>query len=48
MKPQEIKQAINEKIIEFRIALDSQKANKEVVSLYWEIKQLQSVLIRLN
>lgn len=48
MNPQNIKLAIEEKIIEFRAALDSKKPNKEVLSIYWEIKQLKSAFVQMN
>lgn len=48
MKPQEIAEAIKMKTIEFKTALETERSNEEVISLYWEIKQLRTQLIRLN
>ena len=48
MKPLKIMQAIEEKTFEFRAALESQKSNLEVITLYWQIKQLKLSLLQMN
>jgi hypothetical protein len=48
MKPHEIMRTIEEKTFEFRAALESQKSNEEVITLYWQIKQLKISLLRMN